>query len=297
MKLAAWNCWGLGNNPAVWGLLNFQKSEQVDILFLSETKMTKRRMARFKQMLSLGNMVVVDAVGKRGGIVEFWRSGVDVSLRGKLKNHIDIEIKDDNNTCWRFSGVYGESRAELKHETWTLMRRLFTQQENNPMPLLCTGDFNEILFHHEKEGGTIRSQACLDRFKEALEFCELEDLGFSGDVFTWRNKQYREENYIHERLDRAVANGTWRERFPLVHVKNGDHFHSDHRPIVVSLQGHQRSGIPRRGGRAFHFEASWLKEDNCEEVVKSAWLAGSSSGGGLVAEKLRMWWQGCRPGM
>lgn len=66
MKLAAWNCRGLGNNPAVRGLLNFQKSEKVDILFLSETKMTEKRMLRFKQMLQLGNMVGVDAVGKGG---------------------------------------------------------------------------------------------------------------------------------------------------------------------------------------------------------------------------------------
>lgn len=58
----------------------------------------------------------------------------------------------------------------------------------NPLPWLCAGDFNEILFHHEKEGGVPKNQACLDRFKEALEDCDLHDLGFAGDVFTWRNK-------------------------------------------------------------------------------------------------------------
>jgi exonuclease III len=64
MKIAVWNCRGLGNNPAVRGLLNFQKSERVDILFLSETKLDEKRMAVFKQKLDLGNMVAVDAVGK-----------------------------------------------------------------------------------------------------------------------------------------------------------------------------------------------------------------------------------------
>lgn len=64
MKIAAWNCRGLGNNPTVRGLLNFQKSEGVDILFLSETRMTEKRMKHFQQKLQLGNMVVVDSVGK-----------------------------------------------------------------------------------------------------------------------------------------------------------------------------------------------------------------------------------------
>lgn len=139
----------------------------------------------------------------------FWRGGVDVTIREKLKNHIDMEIKENNGRVWRFTGIYGEPCAESKHETWSLMHCLFQQYENNPLPWLCAGDFNEILFHHEKEGGVTRSQACLDRFKEALELCGLEDLGFVGDVFTWRNKQYRGggEDYIRERLDRAVVNG------------------------------------------------------------------------------------------
>jgi hypothetical protein len=125
-----------------------------------------------------------------------------------------MEVKGEDNVMWRFTGVYGESRAELKYLTWELLRDLFSQHETNPMPWLCAGDFNEILFHHEKEGGVPRSQACLDRFKEALEDCELHDLGFSGDVFTWRNKQFREDDYIRERLDRAVANEMWRECYP-----------------------------------------------------------------------------------
>ena len=73
MKIMAWNCRGLGNLPAVRGLLDLQKAEGVDILFLSETKLDKQRMERFKWMLGLGNMVVRSCVGKIGGIVVLWR--------------------------------------------------------------------------------------------------------------------------------------------------------------------------------------------------------------------------------
>jgi hypothetical protein len=123
----------------------------------------------------------------------------------------------------------------------------------------------------------------LDRFKEALEFCELEDLGFTGDIFTWRNKQTKGSTHIRERLDRAVANGGWRMAFPLVSVKNGDPYHSDHRPVVVVTESIPRSVGERRG---FKFEASWIQEEGCRKVIEEAW-GKSSDVGGCLKENLR----------
>jgi len=67
MKIVAWNCRGLGNRPAVQGLLDLQKSEKADILFLSETKLDGKRMQWFRWTLGLVNMVVKDWEGKGGG--------------------------------------------------------------------------------------------------------------------------------------------------------------------------------------------------------------------------------------
>lgn len=130
------------------------------------------------------------------------------------------------------------------------------------MPWLCTGDFNEILNHHEKEGGVPRSQVCLDNFKQALEDCDLLDLGFTGDVFTWRNNHHNSDDYIKERLDRAVANGDWRARFLCVAVHNGDPYHSDHRPIIISMETAVRRRR-RASEKSFAFEAGWLDEEQC----------------------------------
>jgi hypothetical protein len=46
------------------------------------------------------------------------------------------------------------------------------------------GDFNEVLLGCEKEGGQPKQQGCMDRFREALNDCDLSDLGFVGDPFT-----------------------------------------------------------------------------------------------------------------
>jgi exonuclease III len=71
MKLITWNGRGLGNRPAVCSLLELQKTEAVDILFLSETKLDKLRMERFRWSLGLTNMLVRDCGGRSGGIALF----------------------------------------------------------------------------------------------------------------------------------------------------------------------------------------------------------------------------------
>jgi hypothetical protein len=125
-------------------------------------------------------------------------------------------------------------------------------------PWLCAGDFNEILF--SQDGERPRSQSCMDRFRETLEYCRLHDLGFDGDIFTWRNHNHIAADYIRERLDRAVANEEWRRRFPCARVINGDPRHSDHR-LVIIMTDRPVDRERREGGRSFHFEAAWLQEE------------------------------------
>ena len=71
MKLIAGNCRGLGNGPAIRSLLNLQKEEDPDILFLSETKMDSRRMEGLRWKLGMTNLVVKDCNRE-----EWWSCGL-----------------------------------------------------------------------------------------------------------------------------------------------------------------------------------------------------------------------------
>lgn len=113
-----------------------------------------------------------------GGLALFWRKGVDVSLRWKGRYHIDVDVVGKNGSKWGLIGMYGESKAGEKENTWKLLRTLHGQSN---LPWLCVRDFNEILFAGEKEGGPARAQGCMEAFWGALEHCELEDLGFVAD--------------------------------------------------------------------------------------------------------------------
>jgi hypothetical protein len=89
-------------------------------------------------------------------------------------------IKEEEGGVWRFTGMYGESRSEEKEKTWKLMCIL---QHRSKLPWLCCGDFNEILFNCEKEGGQPRAESSMLKFREVLEECDLHDLGFVGGCF------------------------------------------------------------------------------------------------------------------
>jgi exonuclease III len=239
-----------------------------DVLFLSETKHDSKWMEWLRWKLGMTNLVVKDSVGASGGLAIFWRKEVNLCVKSFLKYHIDTVIKEDNGVLWQFTGIYGESKSEEKDNTWELLRLLKTKFD---LPFIVCGDFNEILFNYEKEGCLPRAESCMEKFRQALEDCELHNLGFVGDAFTWRNHHHCAASYMRERLDRAVANGAWRSLFPLVQVINREPRHSDHRPIIVDV-GEREDGRSYKPMEILHkFEACWLEEDECmtrvQEVV------------------------------
>jgi hypothetical protein len=214
----------------------------------------------------------------------FWKR--DINLRTGLlsRYHIDSVITDADGFQWRFTEIYGEPKLEDRVATWRLLRNI---KHHSDLPWLCAGDFNEILLSCEKEGGAARPQVYMDRLKEALEDAKLHDLGFSGDPFTWRNNSKTSENYIKERLDRAVASQEWCAHFPNYRVINGDPRHSDHRPIIIQMEK-ESEGLRRSPmERPFRFEAKWLEEDNCEEIVMNAWKHADRHGIGSVMGNIK----------
>jgi exonuclease III len=108
MKILAWNCRGLGNDPTIRGLLNLQKEEGPDIMFLTETKMDRNMIEELWWRLGLTNLVVKDCTGKSRGLAIFWRKGVNFQLRTAAWLYIDGDVVEGDGFIWRLTGFYGE---------------------------------------------------------------------------------------------------------------------------------------------------------------------------------------------
>ena len=135
------------------------------------------------------------------------------------------------------------------------------------LPWVCFGDFNELLEVEEKKGGASRAHNQMQMFRDVLGQCGFVDLGYLGPDFTWHGR--RRNELIWERLDRGVANYDWLAKFPTARISHLHCFTSNHRPIVLALDSNGEAQRWRR--KPFRFEAMWLKDSGCKEIVTKAW--------------------------
>ncbi|XP_051220216.1 uncharacterized protein [Lolium perenne] len=266
------------------GLLELVKAEDPDVLFLSETKLDKEGM-KIKILLNMPHMEVTNCVGRSGGLALLWKEDVNLVVNpGSSRFHINAMVTGDDGFIWRITSICGEPQSRAKEKTWKLLRILHGQYN---LPWMWFEDLKEVMFASEKQGGQAKKQACMDKFRMALEFCELEDLGFVGDPYTWRNHSHCAANYVKERLDRSVADLEWRTHFPAYKAINGDPRHSDHRPVIVILDPDPHLGSSHGVRERPKFEAFWLEEDQCEEVVHNAWHLALLSGDVPIRDAIR----------
>jgi exonuclease III len=110
MRLIAWNFPGLENGSAIRGLLELQKEEGPDLLFLSKTKHDDKWLEWLRWRLGLTSMVTKDSEGASSGLAVFWRKDLDHTIKSMSKYHIYMVIKEEEDFEWRFFGIYGEPR-------------------------------------------------------------------------------------------------------------------------------------------------------------------------------------------
>lgn len=275
MPIICWNYRGLGNPTTVASLTDLGKHFSPSLVFLSETKCATTVIKRIQKRTGLGNGVWVESDEKAGDLALIWRKEVVVSLRSKSKRHINVSIRHSTGEHWRFSGIYGWSDHGQKHYTWDLIRRLGKELD---MAWLIGGDFNEVLYAHEKRGGNPSDFLSMKAFRDSLDCFKLTEVSPQGYSFTWRNG--RTEGLIEERLDRAVGNPDWHDIFRDATTETIIWDSSDHYPICISFGELQTpstcSSLVRK--KIFWFEAKWLQVDTFDLVMADFWDQSVKSG-------------------
>ncbi|KAL0410571.1 UNVERIFIED_CONTAM: hypothetical protein Slati_3646800 [Sesamum latifolium] len=212
---------------------------------------------------------------KKGGLMLLWRKDINLVVNSFSCSHIDVGVFNKEGVAgWRFTGIYGQPDVGRRGETWQLLRRLSGLLNQ---PWLCAGDFNEILTPDEKIGAP-RPRKQMDNFRACLSDCQLYDLGYVGNKFTWCNRREAPAT-VRVRLDRACATTDWRHRFPNSRVVTDVARGSDHSPLIIHLEADPQRQSQRRR-KIFRFEAMWTRDDGCEELIRSLWNSGPSESAG-----------------
>ena len=131
-----------------------------------------------------------------------WKSELTVEVKSWSKHHIDAVVFAENGSYWRCTWIYGHLEMCQKHHTWTLLKKLANLSS---LPWLCFGDFNEILWPHEKIKGINREATMMQVVRDTIRNCSLVDLGCKVHPLTWSSRRYG-LYLIEERLDHFLCN-------------------------------------------------------------------------------------------
>ncbi|EAZ45614.1 hypothetical protein OsJ_30281 [Oryza sativa Japonica Group] len=132
----------------------------------------------------------------------------------------------------------------------------------------AAGDFNETLWQFEHFSEKRRSESQMHAFRDILSTCELFDLGFSGVPYTYDNRREGRNN-VKVRLDRVLADNSWRDIFSNSQVVHMTSPCSDHCPILVRFT---RDTSHANRKKCLHYEICWEREPASTEVIGDSWL-------------------------
>ncbi|XP_019157949.1 PREDICTED: uncharacterized protein LOC109154672 [Ipomoea nil] len=273
MSTISWNCRGLGNPRTVRELTDLASQKKPDFIFLMETMVQRVHAERICVTLGFDGLFYVDPTPQGGGgLALLWRKNNTESLLSYPKNHIDIEVNMSSFSRWRMTCYYGYSQRHRRAEAWELIKSFAPR---STLPWVMIGDFNDLLFQHEKRGVNPHPNSLLRGFGETIDQCGLTQLPMEGYRFTWE-KGKGTPACIEERLDKVLASNGWREIVHGARVINNLMRKSDHSALFLSVHGtFQNGGGGRRG---FRFEMAWIYDDGCRNVVEKSWEEGRSEG-------------------
>lgn len=191
-----------------------------------------------------------------------WMNDIDLEIQSFSKNHVDALINCSyNNRNRRITCFCVHPNVNLRYITWNLLRTL---PEKFILPWLCLGDYNEIINNNEKYGGSMRSEAQMNNFRETIV-----DYGFIE--FPTRGPFYT--------CSRGSNNDIIFERLTVLSLKRNDgiFFLTQMRHILPTLILiiSDKWSSPNRVKRKciFMFEGYWTRYEGCKETVKQVWRA------------------------
>lgn len=269
MSVLAWNCRGAAHSDFMDTMADIYRQHSPMIIFILETRLPASRIERLKSLLRLESSHGVDSIGLSGGIWMLWdaaRISVDILPHGRQAIHAlvkVISIPKFNSFSWLLSGVYASSSLCDRTALWDEFG-VIADCYSGPWSLI--GDFNEIMNSSEKTGGRPPISNRMNLYYNAMNFCNLMDLGFTGPPFTWSNCR-QGNGLIKERLDRAWANGNWKAIFPDSSLFHLARVHSDHCPLLLDLDF--SAAIPKR--KPFKLERFWMFHPEFRQIVAKYW--------------------------
>ena len=181
MRILSWNCQGLGNPWTGRSLRKLVKEKDPTVCFLMETRLDKEGFENLYSNLLFQNKIFAKHPNAGGGLALLWKNTIKLEIINYNVNHIMALVIEEDGFKWYLTGFYGWPEAQQKEKSWQLLQDLKTFVEG---PWTVIGDFNAFLHASENQSKRPPQYAQVEAFREALDSCQLQDLGYRGYPFT-----------------------------------------------------------------------------------------------------------------
>ncbi|XP_062080589.1 uncharacterized protein LOC133785357 [Humulus lupulus] len=230
-KVLSWNVRGINNQQKQRLVKQFIASQRVGLVGLLETRVKAQKLGALYLNLFVGWCFTSNNAWHSGGrIVVSWNPlsfHINIIKCTSQMIHLGVTTVDHKNFFF-VTYVYAFNDEEGRRWLWKDLQDL-----NIKGPWIVMGDFNDILAKEERICNRVRYKTSTD-FMDCVANCKLEDVKYSGNFYTWCNKQHGEDR-IYSKIDRVLANQAWQSLFPeaeTVFVNDGLF---DHTPAVLTV--------------------------------------------------------------
>ncbi|KAJ0094336.1 hypothetical protein Patl1_15029 [Pistacia atlantica] len=177
------------------------------------------------------------------------------------------------------SFIYAKCNSIERRELWQSLELVDSKED----PWLVVGDFNVIREDSERVGGHPRPIRAMEEFNNCIDHCGLLDMQVTGRRLSWCNG-HEGHTRSWARLDRALINIHYANRFPSACFEYLNRKTSDHCPMLIHAQK-QEVGY---GPHPFRFQNMWVTHTEFRRCVEEVWKEPTNFVGlSRLAEKLK----------
>ncbi|PKU74940.1 hypothetical protein MA16_Dca020712 [Dendrobium catenatum] len=188
----------------------------------------------------------------------FWKNPITLDVIGDHSQVLHCKIEIFNNQCFA-SFIYAASSFYNRKVLW---ESLIDFHSLCNLPWLVGGDFNAITCTSERMGGSNPSHRSMNDFNNIILSCNLIDIGFVGDKFTWNR------GHLWQRLDCVLFNDAWINFFNSTNVQHLARILSDHSPLLININLRQYNAPSQ-----FRFQNMCLLNNSFLNVSQNNWNA------------------------
>ncbi|XP_048503039.1 uncharacterized protein LOC125498799 [Beta vulgaris subsp. vulgaris] len=281
-KILCWNVRGIYSVQKQNDVKKVLNTRSLGLVSLIETKVKVNKMGSMYQNLFYGWCFSSNSSHHPGGrrVMAWNYQAFHVEIKLVTDQIMHSHVRTVNGFHeFECTFVYAHNSAKQRESLWRDLEYIANQIK---LPWIAMGDFNCILNRDERVGAAVRDGEMID-FRRCVNKCELEDLKASSNYYTWKNKQFGERS-VYCKLDRALCNEKWSEKFQDSEAWFMPEGMFDHSPILVSVF------VDRKYGNGpFKYYKMWSQAPNFQQKVREFWVTNISGTPMFkVVQKLKM---------